>query len=161
MRRISMHLFVRGVKPDECYDRISDFARYPELTAAVKEVVLHLPDPDGGLLSDWTVHFRKGLLCWTERDTFDRPGRAIDFTQTTGDFLEFTGSWRVFEAQGGSIVRFDAVFDLGIPTLAELLDPVAEATLRANILVILRGLLGQVDEVEPEPETVPATDGAR
>jgi hypothetical protein len=48
---------------------------------------------------------------------------------------------------GGTLVRFDAEFDLGIPTLAAILEPVAEAALRGNILKILAGLLGEAQEI--------------
>jgi hypothetical protein len=40
-------------------------------------------------------------------------------------------------------------FDLGFPTLAAILDPVAESTLRTNTLTIVRGLLDAVEPVEP------------
>jgi len=143
------------IAPAEAYRRISDFSSYVELTDAVREVVVHPPEPDGRLVSEWTVRFRKGLLRWTERDRFDPEHRAIDFEQLTGDFVSFTGSWRVEPADGGSEVTFEAQFDLGIPTLAELLDPVASSTLRANVTLILRGLLGEVVPVEPrEPAGV-------
>lgn len=59
-----------------------------------------------------------------------------------------TGSWTIEETAEDTVVIFDSVFDLGIPTLAELLDPVAESTLRNVILLILVGLLGQVEQLE-------------
>jgi ribosome-associated toxin RatA of RatAB toxin-antitoxin module len=138
----------------ECYERISDFAQYPELTSAVREVVVHEPEADGSVVSEWTVYFRNGLLRWTERDTFDPATRSIAFAQITGDFETFEGSWAIADAPGGATVTFDASFCLGIPSLADILDPVAETTLRSNILTILRGLLGtveqeQVDSAEP------------
>jgi len=137
------------VAPAEAYRRISDFARYVELTDAVRKIVLHPPELDGRIVSEWTVRFRKGLLWWTERDRLDPVNRTIDFEQISGDFASFTGSWRVEPAGGGSEVTFEAQFDLGIPTLAELLDPVASSTLRDNIAIILRGLLGEIVPVEP------------
>ncbi|WFR72068.1 hypothetical protein P9209_26580 [Prescottella defluvii] len=52
------------------------------------------------------------------------------------------------------LIRFETRFDLGIPSLAEILDPVAESTLRNNILRILTALLGGVVEVGPMNEPV-------
>jgi ribosome-associated toxin RatA of RatAB toxin-antitoxin module len=150
VRMLALH-----TTPADAYARISDFPRYVELTDAVREVVLHPPGLDGRLVSEWTVRFRKGLLRWTERDTFDPVNRVIEFEQITGDFASFTGSWRMeaaaenSEGTDGTEVTFEAQFDLGIPTLADLLDPVAESTLRANIVLILHGLLGVVVPVDP------------
>jgi len=145
---VVVRVLAPSVGPPEAYHTISDFARYVELTDAVHEVVLHPPEPDGQLVSEWTVRFRRGLLRWTERDRLDAVNRTIDFEQLSGDFASFSGSWRVEPADGGSEVTFEAQFDLGIPTLAELLDPVASSTLCANIVIILRGLLGEVVPVE-------------
>ena len=150
MTNVIVRALAPGLDPDVTYHRISDFARYPELTAAVREVVVHAADEDASVVSEWEVHFRTGLLRWTERDTFDRAQRSIAFRQLTGDFAAFGGTWRVDDAVPGSLVTFDASFDLGIPTLAPILDPVAASTLRSNILLILEGLLGGVQALEDE-----------
>jgi ribosome-associated toxin RatA of RatAB toxin-antitoxin module len=148
MRRVIIVVLTRAMPPLATYDRISDFVRYEELTTAVQKVVVHPEGADGSHVSDWTVRFRNGLLCWTENDTFDIDQLTIAFTQTAGDFERFEGGWRVEAFEDGSRVTFDAVFDLGIPSLADILDPVAERTLRENMITILRGLLGEIEVVE-------------
>jgi ribosome-associated toxin RatA of RatAB toxin-antitoxin module len=132
---------------DEAYQRISEFERYPEMTAAVEKVVVHPRDGDGWVQSEWTAHFRNGLLRWCERDAFDAEQRKITFEQVTGDFAEFSGTWLVEPTPTGAVVTFSATFDLGIPTLAPILDPVAESALRNNIGLILAGLLGSETEI--------------
>ncbi|MEU9185730.1 aromatase/cyclase [Streptomyces sp. NPDC048484] len=136
--------------PAQAYQLISDFARYPELTDAVKEVTVDDSEPDGGVVSTWTVFFRNGLLTWTERDLCDPVARTITFTQLKGDFAVFEGVWRITEADRPDSCRvtFEAAFDLGIPSLADLLDPVADAALRDNIVRILGGLLGEIQVVD-------------
>ena len=37
-------------------------------------------------------------------------------------------------------MRFSVDFDLGMPTLAPMIDPIAESTLRENVVAIVRGL---------------------
>jgi len=148
MRTVTMHMVAPHIAPASAFERISDFAAYPDLTDAVEKVVVHPPAPDGSVVSEWLVHFRKGLLHWTERDVIDHAGRTISFTQTIGDFDVFEGRWAVTPEGAGSRVLFEASFDLGMPTLAELLDPVADATLRDNILRITDALLGGVEKVE-------------
>ncbi|GLW10123.1 cyclase [Microtetraspora sp. NBRC 13810] len=151
MRHVTVKVLVRDADPGDAYLRVGDFARYPELTATVHEVVVHPQEDAHTHLSDWTVSFRNGLLRWTERDTFDPGTRSISFTQVSGDFMTFEGTWLVEPATGGSTVTFTAAFDLGIPSLAEILDPVASAALSGNILQILRGLFGEVNQVTETP----------
>ncbi len=99
-------------------------------------------DGDGVLESDWVVNFRNGILAWTERDAVDRTARTIAFEQLDGDFAVFTGSWAVAPDGDGTVVRFEATFDLGMPSLAPMVDPIAERALVDNIRAILEGLLG-------------------
>jgi ribosome-associated toxin RatA of RatAB toxin-antitoxin module len=127
--------------PDEVFRRISDFPRYAEYTEAVREV--HIDRTDGDVVtSTWLVNFRNGVLRWTERDRIDAQRRTIDFEQLEGDFAEFTGSWQVQAAGEATALTFSADFDLGMPSLAAMIDPIAEQALRDNMRLILRGLLG-------------------
>ncbi|WP_037868139.1 type II toxin-antitoxin system RatA family toxin [Streptomyces sp. NRRL S-813] len=151
MRHVTVRMTAHDVEPEAAYQRIRDFRRYPDVTETVREVVVHPPGADGTVVSDWTVRFRNGLMRWTERDSFRPEELALAFTQLRGDFQVFEGSWRCAPAERGTDVTFDAAFDLGIPTLADLLDPVAESTLRTNIELILRGLLGRVSALPSAP----------
>ncbi|MGW3306609.1 type II toxin-antitoxin system RatA family toxin [Streptomyces sp. NPDC001073] len=144
MRHVTVRMTAPGIDPSHAYRRISDFSRYPELTTTVRAVEVQPPRPDGSVVSGWTVAFRNGLMRWTERDTFSPAMLSIAFEQLSGDFETFEGSWACEPHRDGTTVTFRASFDLGIPTLAEILDPVAESTLRTNIEKILQGLLGTV-----------------
>lgn len=141
MRQVVLQAIADGSEPAAVYHRITDFRRYPELTDTVREVRVDAL-PDGSVVSDWTVSFRGGLMRWRERDTFAPDTLTLTFEQLSGDFQTFEGSWRCEPCEGGTLVVFTACFDLGIPTLAEILDPVAESTLRTNIARILMGLVG-------------------
>ncbi|MEU4657097.1 aromatase/cyclase [Streptomyces sp. NPDC023723] len=142
MPQVQLHALTDAVAPAEAYRRISDFRRYPEFTDTVREVRVEEPMPDGSTVSDWAVVFRGGLMRWRERDTYHPDTHSIVFEQTSGDFQSFSGSWRCEPHGPGTRVVFTAEFDLGIPSLAEMLDPVAEATLRQLIGEIVKGLLG-------------------
>jgi ribosome-associated toxin RatA of RatAB toxin-antitoxin module len=150
MRHVTVRLTAHDVDPETAYQRIRDFRRYPEVTETVREVAVHPPQDDGTVVSDWTVRFRNGLMRWTERDAFFPETRTIGFTQLTGDFERFEGTWRCASGADGTAVTFEAVFDLGIPT-------VADSTLRTNIERILRGLLGRVT---PAPAALADTAAA-
>jgi ribosome-associated toxin RatA of RatAB toxin-antitoxin module len=148
VRTVSLRAVATEVDATTAYDRICDFVRYPELTDAVVSVELGGADHES-VVSTWTVKFRRGLMRWTERDTFDRDAGTIEFEQLSGDFASFRGVWRITATEEGAEIGFTAEFDLGMPTLADILNPVAESALRDNITVILGGLLGAVRLVTP------------
>ena len=130
-----------GACPDAVFSAVADFASYAKHTDTVRDVVV-TPADDGALESAWEVNFRTGVLAWTERDLVDPIARRIDFEQVDGDFVVFTGAWVVDPDGDGATVRFTATFDLGMPSLAPMVDPIAVRTLVDNVQAILRGLLG-------------------
>jgi ribosome-associated toxin RatA of RatAB toxin-antitoxin module len=134
------------------YERLADFASYPGLAPSVLHVrVEHAPDDEQErrrCLSSWEVTFRDGILRWTEMDVFDPQQRRIAFEQTEGDIEIFRGAWAVAAHPEGSEVRFDAEFDLGLPGLADFLEPVAQRALEENVREILVRLFA-TDEAQP------------
>ncbi|MFD9466937.1 type II toxin-antitoxin system RatA family toxin [Streptomyces sp. NPDC060027] len=142
MPEVSLDALVPNATAAEVFNRLRDFASYPQYTDAVREVTVTYKGGDT-LDSDWSVNFRNGILCWSERDLIDAEKLAIEFTQTEGDFDQFDGSWRVYSHDGTVTVRFTAAFDLGMPSLAALINPIACQALIEAISLILRGLLGE------------------
>ncbi|MFG3257417.1 type II toxin-antitoxin system RatA family toxin [Streptomyces sp. NPDC048172] len=135
MRSVEVTIGLTGVPPDAVYERVRQFARYPELVPVVRSVSVHAID-DGEETSDWEVYFRNGILRWTESDHFDRQALTISFAQLDGDFEEFTGTWHVSasgEPGESARVLFRAAFDFGIPSLAGILEPVAERVMKETI----------------------------
>jgi Polyketide cyclase / dehydrase and lipid transport len=113
-------------------------------------------------VSRWEVAFRAGLLRWTEEDTFDPGALSITFRQLEGDIAVFDGSWQCTDgrrtdgqrtdgqstdAVTGSEIVFSARLDMGIPSLADALEPIAVRTLIDNIASIVRGLVGPAELV--------------
>lgn len=129
---------VVAADPDAVYQRLADFSRYVELAPSVRSVEMS----DGGATSSWEVTFRNGILRWTEEDRYDPVARRIDFVQTVGDMERFEGWWTVTENPEGTLISFFAAFDLGLPGLAEFLDPVAARALEENITELIGGLFG-------------------
>ena len=148
MRELEIGVIVpdHGVK--EAYDILCDFERYPDYSPEVRSVVIE--SNNGQQFSTWETTFRGGLLRWTERDMFDPASNTIAFEQTQGDIEHFSGWWKIADENGGSSVRFWAQFDMGIPSLASIIDPIAEQALRENIIAILQGLFGPTVELLPE-----------
>ena len=148
MRTVSLRAIATEVDATTVYDRISDFVSYPELTDTVVSVEVDGADHPA-VVSTWTVKFRRGLMRWTEHDTFDPDAGTIEFEQLSGDFASLRGTWQVTATEHGTEIGFTAEFDLGMPTLADILEPVAESALRDHITVILGGLLGAIRLVAP------------
>jgi ribosome-associated toxin RatA of RatAB toxin-antitoxin module len=98
--------------------------------------------------TEWTTDFRGGVLKWVEEDRIDPSAREIEFRQLSGDLEMFDGVWRVEEnSPDRQVVYFTARFDLGIPMLEEVLEPIAEEALYENIVAIVEDLFGRGVEV--------------
>jgi uncharacterized membrane protein len=146
MRTVRLRLHVPGKAATDVYQTLADFGRYPELADAVRSVTVTEVSKNV-TVSHWEVTFRAGLLCWTEEDTFDPGALSITFHQLEGDAAVFDGSWACVEDARGSEIVFSARLDMGIPSLADALEPIAVRTLIDNIVSIVRGLVGSAELV--------------
>jgi uncharacterized membrane protein len=152
MRTVHLKMHVPGRPAADVYRTLADFARYPELSTAVRSVAVTVVD-DHTTVSSWEVTFRAGILRWTEEDRFDRDALTITFSQTAGDIAQFDGSWECADVPGGSTIAFTARLDMGIPSLADALEPIAERALIDNTVSIVTGLVGAVELVATEAGT--------
>jgi ribosome-associated toxin RatA of RatAB toxin-antitoxin module len=158
MRTVRLRLHVPGKTASDVYETLADFERYPELSDAVRSVAVTKVS-ENFTVSHWEVSFRAGLLCWTEEDTFDPGALSITFCQVEGDAAVFDGSWECVDAGHGSEIVFAARLDMGIPSLADALEPIAVRTLIDNIVSIVRGLVGSAELVASDV-AVPASAGS-
>ena len=151
MRTIRLRLHVPDKPASDVYATLADFERYPTLCDAVQKVTV-TERSENRTVSQWEVTFRAGLLRWTEEDTFDPGALTITFRQLEGDVAVFDGSWQCVDAARGSEILFSADLDLGIPSLADALEPIAARTLIANIISIVRGLVGSAELIASDTE---------
>ena len=158
MRTVLLRLHVPDKPASDVYQTLADFERYPELSDAVRSVTV-TEVSENHTVSAWEVTFRAGLLRWTEEDTFDPAARTITFHQLQGDAAVFDGSWHCADAGPGSQIVFSARLDMGIPSLADALEPIAVRALTDNIVSIVRGLVGHADLLASDV-TVPAPAGS-
>jgi len=158
MRTVRLRLHVPHKSASDVYATLADFERYPELSDAVQSVAVTEVSANRSV-SRWEVTFRAGLLRWTEEDTFDPAALSITFRQLEGDIAVFDGSWECFDAAPGSEIVFAARLDMGIPSLADALEPIAVRTLIDNTVLIVRGLVGSAELVASEV-AVPVGSGS-
>jgi uncharacterized membrane protein len=158
MRTVLLRLQVPDKPASDVYQTLADFERYPELSDAVRSVAV-TEVSENRTVSRWEVTFRAGLLRWIEEDTFDPGALSITFRQLEGDAAVFDGSWQCLDAAPGSEIVFSARLDMGIPSLADALEPIAARTLIDNIVSIVRGLVGRAELVASDisvPAPAPA-----
>jgi ribosome-associated toxin RatA of RatAB toxin-antitoxin module len=130
---------------DHVWNVVCDFEKHPEYMADVLEIRYLERDAETAL-SSWRVLLNGSELTWEEKDFFHPPHR-IDFDQTEGDLEVFRGSWTLTETEGGVNVVLEIEFDLGIPSLAAVLDPVGIQAIHSNS----RSMLTAISERRPEP----------
>ena len=158
MRSVRLRLHVPHKSANDVYATLADFERYPELSDAVQSVAV-TRSSENLTVSHWEVTFRAGLLRWTEEDTFDPDALTITFRQLEGDIALFDGSWECVDAAPGSEIVFSARLDMGIPSLADALEPIAVRTMTDNIVSIVRGLVGRAELVASDV-AVPVRSGS-
>ena len=152
MRTVRLRLYVSHKPASEVYAALADFGRYPELCDGVRDVAV-TEVSENRTVSRWEVTFRAGLLRWTEEDMFDPGALSITFHQIEGDIAVFDGSWQCLDnvpSVPGSEIVFSARLDMGIPSLADALEPIAVRTLIDNTVLIVRGLVGDAEIVASE-----------
>src|SRR5687767_6981925 len=114
------------------WDRVCDVESYPEYMEPVLSVV-KVGDAGSSNLVKWEVRLKGSILSWTERETRLDDRYRLEFVQVEGDLERFTGYWQLLSRGPQSTEAILVIdFEIGIPTLREMLDPVAERALRDN-----------------------------
>ncbi|MEV6570225.1 SRPBCC family protein [Streptomyces sp. NPDC051577] len=135
---VSLPIKAPAVDAWRAVTRLEDYADYMENVESV--TVLGASD-SGTRTSEWSVLLKGSVLEWVEEDELDEANRVMSFSQVSGDLDEFTGYWRVDDrGDGTSVVVFSVDFEIGIPLLADMLNPVAAKALRENSEHMLRAI---------------------
>jgi ribosome-associated toxin RatA of RatAB toxin-antitoxin module len=144
---MQIRAFVDGVDAPDALRLVIDYRRWPAASEAVNSVEVHQTD-DRVAVSDWEVTFRGGRMRWTERDVFDPDALEQRFTLIEGDPYDFAGVWSAIPRDGGCVLRLLGDFDLGMPSLRHVLDPIAIEALEDAITEVLCALFGDTVHVE-------------
>jgi hypothetical protein len=131
----------RAVGADEAFGVLRELDRHVHAGAVIISLRLE-PDSGGTRVSHWETRFRNGILRWSQRDELDPEARTMRFELCEGDAETLEGVWRIEEADVGCRIHFACDFDLGIPSLADFLDPVAVRLLRETVAAQLTDIFG-------------------
>ncbi|MCY0919405.1 MULTISPECIES: type II toxin-antitoxin system RatA family toxin [unclassified Streptomyces] len=140
MPHVEVNLPIKAPAADawRAVTRLEDYAAYME---NVESVTVLGASESGTRTSEWSVLLKGSVLEWVEEDELDEEKRVMSFSQVSGDLDEFTGYWRVDDrGDGTSVVVFSVDFEIGIPLLADMLNPVAAKALRENSEHMLRAI---------------------
>ncbi|MBO4206720.1 type II toxin-antitoxin system RatA family toxin [Micromonospora echinofusca] len=125
--------------PAEVWAALLDSESYASYMAEVREI--KIVDWVGDRrVSRWSVLLKGSELEWEEEEFIDHDRRRIEFRQIDGDLAYFTGHWQVGADERGTTAELHVEFDIGIPMMAEMLNPVAARALEDNSRAILEHL---------------------
>jgi len=125
--------------PATVWQAVKDIEAFPDYMDVVRSV--RVDEWTGGRrVSSWSVLLKGSILEWQEEELIDDDSWTIEFRQLEGDLAYFNGQWTVTEEDGRTVVRLEVDFDIGIPLLAEMLNPVAVRALEDNSAEILEHL---------------------
>lgn len=158
MYEVQIKVHVPGVGAHSALAALGDIESFPALTDTVHAVTVQ-NDPDGQI-SSWQVDFAGGVLKWRERDHLDEQRLRIDFDLVDGDLPHLAGAWVVHPSHHDCEVEFHARFDLGVPGMADVLEPVAGRALTNTVISILRGVFGPGVVVTEQAECAVQLSGA-
>jgi uncharacterized membrane protein len=140
MPEVSVQLDIEAPM-DRVWETVVDVERYPASMETVRWVRVLDEERGGERRTGWSVDLKGSILEWEEVEQLDREAGEMRFEQLRGDLLEFDGAW-VLEKRGPNLTRvsFDVSFEIGIPLLADMLNPVAQRSLADNCVEMLRGV---------------------
>lgn len=127
---------------DSVWSSILDIESYPRTMSHVREVKIVEQLDAHRRKAAWSVLLKGSILEWVEEERVDEEVHRIDFRQLTGDLAHFDGHWAVESSPqtGLTNVEFVVEFEIGIPSLAEMLNPVATRALRESCDKMLAGI---------------------
>jgi ribosome-associated toxin RatA of RatAB toxin-antitoxin module len=123
------------------WETVIDVEKYQDTMDTVRSVRIVEQRDDRVRRAAWSVLLKGSILEWEEEEHLDPEAHRIGFRQLSGDLEHFDGRWALDEiGPERTTVLFEVVFEIGIPLLAEMLNPVAQRSLQENCTEMLRGI---------------------
>jgi len=141
MAALRVHCTVEDAEARDSLRLVTDYPRWAEASDSIASVVV-TPGEDGASISFWEVAFRGGIMKWSERDRCDLDALVHAFDLIEGDPHGFSGTWTAEENGSGCELKMDATFDLGMPSLSHVLDPIAIEALEDAVADVVHNLFG-------------------
>jgi ribosome-associated toxin RatA of RatAB toxin-antitoxin module len=140
MPEVNIDLDIRA-PIERVWDSVVDLESYAESMENVRWARLVESEGEGVRRAAWSVLLKGSILEWEEEEELDHDAHKVVFKQVRGDLEFFDGYWTL-EELGANETRahFEVEFEIGIPMLAEMLNPVAQRALEESGMEMLRGI---------------------
>ena len=127
------------------WEAVLDIERYPDLMTNVVSAKIDEWETPTTRRSQWAMIIKGATLVWTDREFIAHDEHTVNFTQVSGDLERFEGAWEI-GAKGPELTRVRLVisFNIGIPLLAGMLNPVAQRAIYGNAREMLEGVEARV-----------------
>jgi len=129
------------IPADELWGLLREFQRYPDFAEHVISVEITKEGP-AYKESAWVVLFNGNQLRWSERDYIDDKNHVISFEQIDGDLAVWRGTLSV-STKPECTATYVVEFNLGVPSLDDLLNPLGVQAVRVNCEQILDAVARQ------------------
>jgi len=137
------------------WDVVNDVESYPRLMEHVQTLQVLERGP-AYRLTEWVCDLKGCVMRWVEREEFDRDHYRVEYHQLEGDLAAFEGFWQLEPLSDSSTrVTLSVLFDIGIPMLSEMLNPVAERAVRDNSRNMLLSISSEAVQSVAETERIP------
>lgn len=146
MPAIKVTTSVRG-SGERAYTLAKDMESYPNFMENVLVVKVEERGKDY-TITHWEANAAGRLIKWWEKDVFDDKNKTITYNQVKGDLKKFEGQWTFQEEAGFTEITLTVDFDLGIPMLSGLLNPILTKVTRDNSQAMLDAIKEQVERAE-------------
>ena len=131
--------------PAEAYGIAKKMEEYPKFMENLDYVKV-VETGTGYTVTDWMAKLEGKKFKWQEKDIFDDANLTITYKQTAGDLKKFEGQWSF--VQQGNITRITLTvdFEMGIPVLAALINPIAKKAIKGNCDGMLQAIKKKVEK---------------
>lgn len=125
---------------EDAWNRICDVERYPEYMEPVLSVKI-LEEGKDYNVSEWEVLLKGSVLKWSEKEVRNHDEYKITYSQIDGDLEVFSGFWKLEKIDDYTTkASLETTFEIGIPALRDMLNPVASKALKENATNMLASL---------------------
>jgi ribosome-associated toxin RatA of RatAB toxin-antitoxin module len=116
----------------DSYRIVVDVERFPEFMENVTSVEI-LSEDAGRKVIAWEMTIDDAPLDWVEEVHYDAERLRADFRAIDGVFERFDGHWQVFPDSTGSRVEFALEYEIGLPEIEDVINPILRTRLTANL----------------------------
>ena len=130
------------------YPILKDMEKYPEFMKDLVSVRV-LSRDNNTTITHWISNVDGRIIEWKEQDVFDDENMHIAYCQLEGDLKKMQGEWILQPFPEGTEIKLTVDFDLGIPMLSGLMNPILKSKVRSNgnnMLEAIRERLGKPEK---------------